>query len=182
MEASSAAAKGPIELRTIGGRLSEKGSGIELTASQVGFAGSAYIVGAVLGALFFGYLADRIGRKKLFLTTLLVFLVGSVLTGFASSFAWFAICRAITGAGIGGEYSAINSAIDELIPARVRGTVDLIINGSFWVGTALGSALSLLLLNTSVFDPDLGWRLAFGLGAVLAVAILLVRRNVPESP
>jgi MFS family permease len=128
----------------IGGRLSEKGSGIELSASQVGFAGSAYIVGAVIGALFFGYLADRIGRKKLFLTTLLVFLVGSVLTGFASSFAWFAICRAITGAGIGGEYSAINSAIDELIPARVRGTVDLIINGSFWVGTALGSGASLI--------------------------------------
>jgi MFS family permease len=166
----------------IGGRLSEKGSGIELTASQVGFAGLAYIVGAVVGALFFGYLADRIGRKKLFLTTLLVFLVGSVLTGFASSFAWFAICRAITGAGIGGEYSAINSAIDELIPARVRGTVDLIINGSFWVGTALGSGASLILLDKSLFATDVGWRIAFFLAAVLGIAILIVRRHVPESP
>jgi MFS family permease len=166
----------------IGGRLSEKGSGIELSASQVGFAGSAYIVGAVIGALFFGYLADRIGRKKLFLTTLLVFPLGSVLTGFALSFAWFAVCRAITGAGIGGEYSAINSAIDELIPARVRGTVDLIINGSFWVGTALGSGASLILLDKSLFATDVGWRIAFFLAAVLGIAILIVRRHVPESP
>jgi MFS family permease len=161
----------------IGGRPSEKGSGIELTASQVGFAGSAYIVGAVVGALFFGYLADRIGRKKLFLTTLLVFLVGSVLTGFASSFTWFAVCRAITGAGIGGEYSAI----DELIPARVQGTVDLITNGSFWVGTALGSGASLILLDKSLFETDVGWRIAFFLAAVLGIAILIVRRHVPES-
>jgi MFS family permease len=140
------------------------------------------VAGACLGALFFGHLADRIGRKKLFMLTLAVYLVATVCTAFATSFLWFAICRFFTGAGIGGEYSAINSAIDELIPARVRGTVDLAINGSYWVGTAAGAALSLLLLNESIFAADFGWRLAFGLGAILGLGILLVRRHVPESP
>jgi MFS family permease len=108
--------------------------------------------------------------------------VATVATAFSGSFLFFAICRFFTGAGIGGEYAAINSAIDELIPARVRGTVDLIINGSFWLGTALGAALSIPLLNDSLFPVDVGWRLAFGLGAILGFTILLVRRNVPESP
>ena len=107
------------------------------------------------------------GRKKLFLITLSVYLVATVATAFTSTFLLFAVCRFFTGAGIGGEYAAINSAIDELIPARVRGTVDLVINGSFWVGTAFGAALSLVLLDESLFAADLGWRLAFGLGAVL---------------
>jgi MFS family permease len=114
--------------------------------------------------------------------TLVLYLLATVATAFAESFLWFAICRFFTGAGIGGEYAAINSAIDELIPARVRGRVDLIINGSFWAGAALGGALSILLLNESLFAPDLGWRLAFGLGAILGLGILLVRRTVPESP
>src|SRR5215212_5050989 len=166
----------------IGGRLTEAGSGLELTAAQVGSAGSAYILGACLGALYFGRLADRIGRKKLFMLTLGIFLAGSVLTGFSMNYIWFLVCRFITGAGVGGEYSAIHSAVDELIPARVRGAVDLIIGGSFWIGTILGSLASLLLLNTSIFALDVGWRIAFGLAAVMAVAILLVRRNVPESP
>ncbi|HEU4656079.1 MAG TPA: MFS transporter [Capillimicrobium sp.] len=166
----------------IGGRLTEAGSGIELTPAQVGSAGSAYILGACVGALFFGRLADRIGRKRLFMITLAVFLAGSVLTAFSMSFAWFIVCRVITGAGVGGEYSAIHSAVDELIPARVRGIVDLIIGGSFWIGTALGSLASLALLDTSLFAMDIGWRLAFGLAAIMAVGILLVRRNVPESP
>jgi MFS family permease len=166
----------------IGGRLTEAGSGLELTAAQVGSAGSAYILGACLGALYFGRLADKIGRKKLFMLTLLIFMTGSVLTAFSMNFAWFLACRVITGAGVGGEYSAIHSAVDELIPARVRGAVDLIIGGSFWIGTILGSLASLLLLNTSLFALDVGWRIAFGLAAVMAVAILLVRRNVPESP
>ena len=122
------------------------------------------------------------GRKKLFLITLALYLVATVATAFTSTFLLFAVCRFFTGAGIGGEYAAINSAIDELIPARVRGTVDLIINGSFWVGTAFGAALSIVLLDENLFAADVGWRLAFGLGAVLAVGILLVRRNVPESP
>ena len=167
---------------SIASRLTEAGSGIKINESQIGVAASTYVAGACLGALFFGWLADRMGRKKLFLITLAVYLVATVATAFTSTFLLFAVCRFFTGAGIGGEYAAINSAIDELIPARVRGTVDLIINGSFWVGTAFGAALSLVLLDESLFSADLGWRLAFGLGAVLAVGILLVRRNVPESP
>jgi MFS family permease len=166
----------------IGGRLTEDGSGLELDPAQVGSAGSAYILGACLGALYFGRLADRLGRKKLFMITLGVFLAGSVLTAFSMNFAWFLVCRFITGAGVGGEYSAIHSAVDELIPARVRGVVDLIIGGSFWIGTALGSLASLLLLDTSIFALDVGWRVAFGLAAVMGFGILLVRRNVPESP
>src|SRR5215216_7205477 len=166
----------------IGGRLTEKGSGLELDPAQVGSAGSAYILGACLGALYFGRLADKIGRKKLFMLTLVIFMTGSVLTAFSPNFIWFMVCRFITGAGVGGEYSAIHSAVDELIPARVRGVVDLIIGGSFWIGTALGSLASLLLLDTSIFALDVGWRFAFGLAAVMGFAILLVRRNVPESP
>ena len=122
----------------IASRLTEEGSGIQLTESQVGSAAAIYVAGACVGALFFGHLADRIGRKKLFMITLLVYLVATVATAFSGSFLFFAVCRFFTGAGIGGEYAAINSAIDELIPARVRGTVDLIINGSFWLGTAFG--------------------------------------------
>jgi MFS family permease len=166
----------------IGGRLSEDGSGLELSAAQVGAAGSAYILGACVGALYFGRLADKLGRKKLFMITLGVFLVGSVATAFSMNFAWFLACRVITGAGVGGEYSAIHSAVDELIPARVRGAVDLVIGGSYWIGTILGSLASLLLLDESLFAKDIGWRLAFGLAAAMGLGILLVRRNVPESP
>ena len=166
----------------IGSRLTEAGSGIGLTEGQVTQSVGIYVAGACLGALFFGYLTDRLGRKKLFLITLAVYLAATVATAFAESYLFFAICRFITGAGIGGEYAAINSAIDELIPARVRGRVDLIINGSFWIGTAGGAALSVVLLNTDIFAQDIGWRVGFGLGAILALGILLVRRNVPESP
>jgi MFS family permease len=166
----------------IGGRLTEPGSGLQLTATQVGSAGSAYILGACLGALYFGRLADRLGRKKLFMITLAVFLAGSVLTAFSMNFWWFIVCRFITGAGVGGEYSAIHSAVDELIPARVRGAVDLIIGGSYWIGTILGSLASVVLLDPDFFPLDLGWRLAFGLAFVMGFAILLVRRHVPESP
>jgi MFS family permease len=166
----------------IGARLTEKGSGITITASQIGVAAGVYVAGACVGALFFGYLADRLGRKKLFLMTLGVYLLGTVATAFSMNPMFFYACRFVTGAGIGGEYAAINSAIDELIPARIRGRVDLIINGSFWIGTAFGAALSVLLLNKSLFAIDLGWRLAFGLGAAFSLVILLVRRNVPESP
>ena len=153
-----------------------------LGAAQIGWAASAYIAGAVLGALVFGRLADRLGRKRIFLVTLAVYLFATVLTAFSFNLATFAFCRFLTGFGIGGEYAAINSAIDELIPARVRGRVDLAINGTFWVGAMLGAVLSIFLLNESFFDPGLGWRLAFGLGGILGIAILLVRRQVPESP
>jgi MFS family permease len=167
---------------TISSRLTEKGSGLEITDSQIGLAAAIYVAGACCGALFFGWLADRLGRKKLFLITLALYILATVATAFSASFLMFGIFRFFTGAGIGGEYAAINSAIDELIPARVRGTVDLIINGSFWLGTAVGAALSIPLLNDSLFPVDVGWRLAFGLGAILGFTILLVRRNVPESP
>jgi MFS family permease len=160
----------------------ERSDTLGLSASQVGWSGSLYIGGAVLGALLFGRLTDRLGRKKLFLVTLAVYMLATLATGFSPDFTFFAICRFATGLGIGGEYAAINSAIDELIPPQVRGRVNLAINGSFWLGAALGAGLSLVLLDERVLGPAMGWRVGFVLGAVLAVAILLVRRNVPESP
>jgi MFS family permease len=166
----------------IGSRLTERGSGIELTESQVGTAATFYVVGACLGAAALGYLADRFGRRRLFLVTLAVYLVATVATAFAPNALWFWICRFFTGAGIGGEYSAVNSAVDELIPARLRGTVDLIVNGSFWLGTAVGAALSIPMLDTSLLPASVGWRIMFGIGALLGIGILFVRRMVPESP
>lgn len=166
---------------SIGGVL-ERPDTLALSAAQIGWTGSLYIGGAVIGALVFGRLADRLGRKRLFLLTLAVYAAATLVTAFSPNFAFFALCRFFTGLGIGGEYAAINSAIDELIPARVRGRVNLAINGSFWIGAALGAGLSLFLLDPHVLGPVWGWRVGFGLGAVLAVAILLVRRDVPESP
>jgi MFS family permease len=167
---------------SLGDRLTDKSAGLGLTPGDVGLAASFYVLGAVLGSLFFGYLTDRLGRKRLFMVTLGVYLIATVLTAFSMNPMWFFACRFFTGAGIGGEYAAINSAIDELIPARVRGRVDLIVNGSYWLGAAAGAALTLVLLDENLFAVNIGWRLAFGLGAVLGVAILFVRRNVPESP
>jgi MFS family permease len=165
----------------IGSRLTEKGSGLVLTAGQVGTAAAIYVTGACLGALFFGRMTDRFGRKKLFLLSLGLYIAATLATAFSMSPLYFFIARFFTGAGIGGEYAAINSAIDELIPARVRGRVDLIINGSYWMGAALGGAGAIFLLS-DVFAQNIGWRIAFGLGAVLGLAVLVVRRNVPESP
>src|SRR3954452_3977092 len=145
----------------VSGRLGEKGAGVYLDASQVGRAAAFYVAGACLGALFFGQLTDRFGRKKLFLVTLLVYIVATVATAFAMSPLYFFIARFFTGAGIGGEYAAINSAIDELIPARVRGRIDLMINGSYWMGAAGGALASIALLDTALFAADVGWRLAF---------------------
>jgi MFS family permease len=163
-------------------RLTEGGSGIAITTAQIGTAAAVYVAGACAGALFFGQLTDRFGRKKLFLLTLGVYILATLATA-ASWTAWFFfLCRFFTGAGIGGEYAAINSAIDELIPARVRGRVDLIINGSYWVGAAIGSAVAILLLDKALLSASVGWRLAFLLGAVIGLGVLIVRRNVPESP
>jgi MFS family permease len=163
-------------------RLTEAGSGLAITTAQIGTAAAVYVAGACTGALFFGQLTDRFGRKKLFLLTLGVYILATLATA-ASWTAWFFfLCRFVTGAGIGGEYAAINSAIDELIPARVRGRVDLIINGSYWVGAAIGSAVAILLLDKALLSASLGWRLAFLLGAVIGLGVLVVRRNVPESP
>jgi MFS family permease len=166
---------------SVAARMTEKGSGISISVGQIGTAAAVYVAGACVGALFFGQLTDRFGRKKLFMITLAVYFVATAATAFSFSPIYFFVARFFTGAGIGGEYAAINSAIDELIPARVRGRVDLIINGSYWAGSAAGSAAALFLLS-SVFPKDIGWRLGFGIGAVLSVAIMLVRRNVPESP
>jgi len=155
---------------------------LRLSPAEIGMSASAYLAGAVTGAGFFGWLTDRLGRKRLFNITLGVYLVATA----ASATAWdlwsFMLFRFLTGAGIGGEYTAINSAIQELIPARVRGWTDLVINGSFWVGAAIGAAGSVVLLNPLLFAPDVGWRLAFGIGAVLGLGILFLRRWIPESP
>jgi MFS family permease len=167
---------------SISGRLSEGGAGLTLDPSQIGTAAAFYVAGACIGALFFGQLTDRLGRKKLFLVTLGVYIVATVATAFAFSPLYFFLARFFTGSGIGGEYAAINSAIDELIPARVRGRVDLIINGSYWVGAAAGAIASIALLDTALFAANVGWRLAFLISATLGVGILLVRRTVPESP
>src|SRR6476660_354635 len=153
-----------------------------LSDAQVGASATCYLAGAVIGALIFGYGTDRFGRKKLFFITVAVYLIGTALSAFSWNFWSYAFFRAITGAGIGGEYAAINSAIDELIPARVRGRIDLIINGSYWIGAMAGAAAAIVLLNESLLAKDIGWRLSFALGAILGVAIMLVRRNVPESP
>uniref|UniRef100_UPI0006EBAF16 MFS transporter n=1 Tax=Streptomyces silaceus TaxID=545123 RepID=UPI0006EBAF16 len=167
----------------IAGRLSEEGSGLAISSAQVtGIAAALYVAGACAGALFFGWLTDLFGRKKLFMVTLAVYLAATAMTALSFEAWWFFVFRFFTGFGIGGEYAAINSAIDELIPAKHRGRVDLIINGSFWLGAVGGSLLSIVALDTDLFAPDVGWRLTFALGVVLGLVILLVRRNVPESP
>nr|SBO91019.1 sugar transport protein [Nonomuraea gerenzanensis] len=162
-------------------QLAKPGSGLDITQTQVaGVAAALYVAGACTGALFFGWLTDRYGRKKLFIITLVVYLVATLLTAFSFSAWWFFLFRFMTGFGIGGEYAAINSAIDELIPSRHRGRIDIIINGSYWLGAAGGALLTVPLLND--LPVNIGWRVAFGLGVVLGLAILLVRRHVPESP
>ncbi|MEU5400250.1 MFS transporter [Streptomyces sp. NPDC005963] len=167
----------------IAGRISEDGSGLAISDAQItGVAAALYVAGACSGALFFGRLTDHYGRKKLFLITLSVYLAATALTAVSFSAWWFFLFRFLTGFGIGGEYAAINSAIDELIPSKYRGRVDLIINGSYWLGAMGGALLSVLALNTDLFPKDVGWRLTFALGVVLGLVILLVRRHVPESP
>ena len=171
---------------TIVGSMSEAlkppGHRAGMTNFDIGLAGAVYVAGACLGALVFGQLTDRFGRKKLFIITLVLYTIATVLTAFSMNPTWYFVCRFFTGAGIGGEYAAINSAIDELIPKDYRGRVDVVINGSFWVGAAAGALLTLPLLDPTLVNPAWGWRLAFGLGAVLALGVLLVRRHVPESP
>ncbi len=165
----------------ISGVLQEPGV-MNFLAPQIGSTASAYLIGAVGGALVFGYLTDLWGRKKLFFVTLAIYLAGTLLTAFAWNFWSFAAFRLITGAGIGGEYSAIGSAVDELIPAEFRGRVDLIINGSYWLGAAAGAASTLVILDPHIVAPKLGWRFGFGVGAMLGLFILLMRKHVPESP
>ena len=166
---------------SIAGAISAKGSGINISAAEVaGWAASLYVAGACVGALLFGRLTDLFGRKRLFMITLGVYLMATIATAFAPTALFFFVCRFVTGMGIGGEYSAINSAIDELIPAKHRGRIDILINGTYWAGAAAGALLSVLALH--VFCPLLSWRVCFALGFVLGTAILIVRRHVPESP
>src|SRR5947207_2950856 len=153
-----------------------------LSEARIGGSATCYLAGAVLGALLFGYGTDRFGRKKLFFITVAVYLIGTALSAFSWNFWSYAFFRAVTGAGIGGEYAAINSAIDELIPARVRGRVDLIINGSYWLGAAMGAAATLVLLDPRYMPTWLGWRCAFGIGATLGLIVIFFRRVIPESP
>jgi MFS family permease len=149
---------------------------------DVGFANSAYLAGAVLGALGFGWLTDRIGRKKLFFITLAVYLTATAATALSWSVGSYALFRFLTGAGIGGEYTAINSTIQELVPARYRGWTDLVINGSFWIGAALGATSAIVLLDPALIGPDLGWRLAYLTGAALGLVVFVMRMWIPESP
>jgi MFS family permease len=155
---------------------------LHFSAAQIGAISSAYLVGAVLGSLIFGHLTDRHGRRKFFFVSLGIYLLGVGLTAFSWNLWSFALFRLITGAGIGGEYSAVNSAIDELIPARFRGRVDLMINGSFWLGAAAGAASTVILLDPRILPVDIGWRLGFGAGAIIGTLILYMRRFIPESP
>lgn len=155
---------------------------LNLSEPEVGLTASAYLLGSVTGALIFANLTDRQGRKKWFLLTLVLYVIATMLTAFSWNLESFMFFRFLTGMGIGGEYAAVNSAIDELIPARVRGQTDLAINGSWWCGTALGALLTVWLLNPQIIPEAVGWRLCFLLGAVLSVGILLVRQAMPESP
>ena len=166
---------------SLGGILTRRET-LGLTDTEVGAAATFYLAGAVIGALLFGYGTDRFGRKKLFFITVAVYLIGTALSAFSWNFASYAFFRALTGAGIGGEYAAINSAIDELIPARVRGRVDLMINGSYWIGAALGSGATVIVLDPNRFPISLGWRFAFAIGATLGLVVIFFRRWIPESP
>ena len=173
LEVSIVAALGPVLTHT---------TTLHLTESEVGLTASAYLAGSVFGAIVFSYLTDRQGRKKWFMFTLLLYLVATVLTALSWNLWSFMLFRFLTGAGIGGEYAAINSAIDELIPARWRGRTNLAINGSWWLGAAVGALLIIVLLNPDIIPEYLGWRLCFGFGAVLGVSVVLLRRIIPESP
>ncbi|WP_424631572.1 MFS transporter [Bradyrhizobium sp. SYSU BS000235] len=155
---------------------------LRFSNTDIGIATSAYLAGAVLGAIGFGWLTDRIGRKKLFFITLAVYLTATAATAFSWNLASFAVFRFLTGAGIGGEYTAINSTIQELVPARYRGRTDLVVNGSFWVGAAIGAVSAIVLLDPKVIDPEHGWRVAFFIGATLGLVVLFMRLWIPESP
>ncbi|MGH9079419.1 MAG: MFS transporter, partial [Acidimicrobiales bacterium] len=166
---------------SVASRLTNPAAGVGATVADIGYAAAIYVAGSCIGALFFGQMCDRFGRKKLFMITLGIYIASTVVTAFSFAPWFFFMARFFTGAGIGGEYAAINSAIDELIPARVRGRVDLGINGSYWLGSILGASAALFFLS-GIFPLNIGWRLAFGVGAVIGAAVMFVRRSVPESP
>jgi MFS family permease len=170
---------------TLAGALSgvlKEHSTLGLTNTQIGLAGSAYLIGAFSGALYFGWLTDRLGRRRLFFITVTLYLLATAATAASWDFWSFATFRFLTGSGIGGEYTAINSTIQELVPARMRGWTDLVINGSFWLGAAVGAVGAIVLLDPATIDPALGWRLAFAIGATLGLVVFVMRLWIPESP
>jgi MFS family permease len=170
---------------TLAGALSgalKESPALRFSNFDVGFSNSAYLAGAVLGALGFGWLTDRIGRKKLFFITLALYLTATAATALSWNVASYALFRFLTGAGIGGEYTAINSTIQELVPARYRGWTDLVINGSFWIGAAIGATSAIVLLDPALIGPDYGWRLAYLTGAALGLVVFVMRMWIPESP
>lgn len=169
-----------IEVQVVANGGYEKSLGMD--AGDVGVTASIYLIGQVVGSLIFGRMTDTLGRKKLFVLTLAIYLIGSGLAGFSMNVWWLWAFRFVAGLGIGGEYSAINSAIDELIPGKFRGRVDLAINGTYWAGAAIGAVLSTILLNTDNFDENVGWRIAFFIGPILGLGIIYLRRHIPESP
>ena len=166
---------------SLSGALKQPGA-LGLTDAQLGLSSTFYLAGTVAGALLFGYLADRCGRRKLFVWTLVLYVCATACTAFSWNLLTFTLCRTLTGAGIGGEYAAITSAVDELIPARLRGTVDMLINSTFWIGVMLGTLVATTFLSDHVFGLRLGWRLAFFAGLPIAILVLFLRRNLPESP
>jgi len=170
---------------TLAGALSgalKQSPALQFSNFDVGFSNSAYLAGAVLGALGFGWLTDRIGRRKLFFITLSLYLTATAATALSWDVASYAAFRFLTGAGIGGEYTAINSTIQELVPARYRGWTDILINGSFWIGAAIGATSAIVLLDPHLIRPDLGWRLAYLTGACLGLVVFVMRLWIPESP
>ena len=173
-----------LEVTIVGsiGPMLQKPEGLGLSTTDLGTAASCYVVGAVAGALLSGWVTDRFGRRLVFYVTLCTYLAGVLASALSWNFWSFALFRCLTGIGIGGEYAAVNSAIDELIPAKYRGRIDLIVNGSFWVGAAAGAAASIFILNPAVVAARVGWRLGFAVGGVLGLAVLFLRRWVPESP
>ncbi len=169
-----------LEIEIVGGNGFQ--DSLHMTTSEVTLTGTVYLIGQVVGALVFGRLTDRLGRKRLFILTLAVYLIGSAIAGLSPNMWFFWVFRFIAGTGIGGEYTAINSAIDELIPSKYRGRVDIAVNGTYWGGAALGAFANLFLLNTDLFASNVGWRIAFFIGPVLGLAIIFLRRHIPESP
>src|SRR5215467_10623982 len=162
-----------------------KPSTLGMTSTEIGLIASIYLVGEVVGSLVFGRMSDQLGRKRLLIVTLLLYLCGTGLAAFVTGhhtgwLVFFYATRFIAGMGIGGQYAAINSAIDEMMPASYRGRVDIWINGSYWAGAILGSFASLIFLNA--FAVNVGWRLAFLMGPVLAIVVIVVGRTLPESP
>jgi MFS family permease len=171
-----------IQIASIVGPTLQRADTLHLSSGEVGFSATVYLLGEVAGALVFGRLSDRLGRRNLFIVTLGLYLVANGLTALSFGYPVFLLFRFAAGMGIGGEYAAIHSAIDELIPARYRGRVDLAVSGTYWFGAILGSLGEYVLLNPRLLPPDLGWRVGFFIGPVIGLAIWGLRRTLPESP